>query len=134
MFQPDWWIYGWLSGASGILNLFNWTSNHYWRAFTSIVVVVGTLETIFLYWSIRHVEQAPLVEHSYKLEEGRNLLLAAASVSLAVSSRLNTDSYSGFISYFRALILIFALIGMVPIIGYSTCFFNRDLPICHYFH
>ncbi|KAH7711388.1 hypothetical protein AAVH_21337, partial [Aphelenchoides avenae] len=80
--KPDWWIYGWLSGLAAAVNLINRTGCPYWRVASAVVVVLGTVETLFLYWAVRHVEQAALIENSHAIVEGRNILLAAIATTL----------------------------------------------------
>uniref|UniRef100_A0A915ELM8 NADH dehydrogenase subunit 6 n=1 Tax=Ditylenchus dipsaci TaxID=166011 RepID=A0A915ELM8_9BILA len=57
--SPDWWIYGCLSLLAGALNLVSRPSCKYWRLAASLVIVLGTLETLFLTWTMRLLEQSP---------------------------------------------------------------------------
>ncbi|KAH7713310.1 hypothetical protein AAVH_19367 [Aphelenchoides avenae] len=132
--KPDWWICGWLSGLAGLLNVINRPGCQYWRFASALVVVLGTLETLFLYWSVRHVEQAALIENSHAIVEGRNILLAAIATTLTVSTRIRSAQHDGLITYLRTLLLAVSLVGLVPALGYATCFYVRGLPYCHAFH
>jgi hypothetical protein len=134
LYMPDWWIYGWLSGSAGVLNLINKPNCPYWRFASAIVVVLGTLETLFLYWSVRHIEKAALIENSNVITEGRNILLAAIATSLTISTRIQSAQHKGFLTYIRTLLLIASFALLIPAFGYSSCFYVRELPICHLYH
>ncbi|KAI6203287.1 hypothetical protein M3Y94_00538800 [Aphelenchoides besseyi] len=134
LYTPDWWIYGWLSGLSGILLLLNKPTCPYWRFFTSLTIVFGTLQTLFLFWSVRHVEKAAIIDQRNVLPEGRNILISAIATIFSISSRLRHSSHGGLLDVARSLVLVVALVGMLPIVGYSSCFYVPQNPICHVFH
>lgn len=130
----DAWIYTWLTGSAAILLVINKPQCPYWRLSTAIVIVMGALETCFLAWSLHTVESGPLLAHNHALPEGRNILLTALATSVTISSRLQSAQHNSLISYVRSLILVVALAGLIPILGYSSCFYSHTLPYCHLFH
>lgn len=132
--KHDWWIYGWLTGLSGILLLWNDPTCPYWRIQTAIAIVFGTIETLFLFWSIRHVEKAAIIGERNVLPEGRNIFLCGIATILTISSRIRSSHHSGLLDLTRTLILVTAFIVMIPVIGYSTCFYTSHLPYCHLLH
>jgi hypothetical protein len=134
MKSVDAWIYTWLTGVAAVLLLINRPRCPYWRLSTAVVIVLGALETVFLAWSLHTVESGPLLAHTHSLPEGRNILLTALATTVTISSRLQSARHDGVISYLRSLILFVALIGLLPIMGYSACFYTHDLPMCHLFH
>uniref|UniRef100_A0AC34FE94 Uncharacterized protein n=1 Tax=Panagrolaimus sp. ES5 TaxID=591445 RepID=A0AC34FE94_9BILA len=134
MKSVDAWIYTWLTGAAAVLLLLNRPRCPYWRFSTAVIIVLGALETVFLAWSLHTVESGPLIAHSHALPEGRNILLTALATTVTISSRLHSAHHDSMISYVRTLILFVALIGLIPIVGYSACFYSKTLPFCHVFH
>ncbi|KAI6182733.1 hypothetical protein M3Y97_00412500 [Aphelenchoides bicaudatus] len=134
LYNADWWIYGWLSALSGILLVWNQPSCPYWRGLTSIAIVFGTLETAFLFWSVRHVEKSAVIGERNVLPEGRHILISAIATIFTISSRLRNSAYNGLLDLTRTLVLVTALVCLIPIVGYSTCFYVSNLPYCHVFH
>uniref|UniRef100_A0AC34Q316 Uncharacterized protein n=1 Tax=Panagrolaimus sp. JU765 TaxID=591449 RepID=A0AC34Q316_9BILA len=130
----DSWIYTWLTVTSSILLLLNKPGCPYWRLASAVVIVLGFIETIFLAWTIQKVETGPLLDHSNSLPEGKSILLTALSVAATTSTRLRKPNHTGITSYIRTMILLVALIGLIPVFGYSACFYSQGLPICHLFH
>jgi hypothetical protein len=130
----DAWIYTWLTGLASVLLLLNKPQCPYWRLSTALVIVLGALETVFLAWSLHTVESGPLLSHSHSLPEGRNILLTALATTVTISSRLHGDRHNSMTSYMRTFILFVSLIALIPIFGYSACFYSSTLPFCHHFH
>ncbi|KAI6241326.1 hypothetical protein M3Y99_00358600 [Aphelenchoides fujianensis] len=121
-------------GLSGVLLLANRPGCPYWRFFTSLTIVFGSLQSAFLFWSVRHVEKAAIIDQRNVLPEGRSILVSAIATIFAISSRLRSAKHEGLLDFARSLILVVALVGMLPIAGYSSCFYVPQLPICHAFH
>jgi len=48
-FVPDWWIYGTICIAAGILNIFANADCPFWRFLASTVIVLGTIETFIFH-------------------------------------------------------------------------------------
>uniref|UniRef100_A0A7E4VXK6 Transmembrane protein n=1 Tax=Panagrellus redivivus TaxID=6233 RepID=A0A7E4VXK6_PANRE len=132
--NPDAWLYTWLTGSAAILLTINKPNCPYWRLASAFVIVLGAIETAFLAWTLREVESGALLAHSHSIPEGRNILLTALATSVTLSTRLRDSSHISAISYVRSLILVLILTGLVPVLGYSACFYTNKLPICHLFH
>lgn len=133
-YKPDWWIYGWLSSLSGTLLVWNQPSCPYWRVLTSISMVLGVIETALLFWAVRHVEKAAIIGERNVLPEGRDIFVAGLATLFSISSRLRTVKHTGILDLTRTLVLVSMLVCVVPILGYSTCFYVNNLPHCHLFH
>ncbi|KAL3091475.1 hypothetical protein niasHS_004880 [Heterodera schachtii] len=104
------------------------------------LIVLGTIETLFLVWSIRLVEQSPFFTASsessarQELFEGRLILLPALAVSLTISTRLGTGKYEGLLDALRTLLLLSFALSLVPAFAYSVTFFVPALAdiVTHY--
>ncbi|KAE9553076.1 hypothetical protein FO519_003709 [Halicephalobus sp. NKZ332] len=131
---PDPWIYTWLTGSASVLLFLNKGRCPYWRLASAVVIVLGFLESIFLAWSLYQVESGPLLGHNNSLPEGRNVLLTSLATAVTTSTRLRHPNLTGPTSYIRSLILLVALVGLIPVAGYSACFYSHSLPFCHLFH
>jgi len=131
--KPDWWIYGWLSLLAGVVNLVDRPSCGYWRLAASVVIVLGTIETLFLTWTIRQLELAPVFADNSnspphgQLPEGRNILLTALATSLTISARLKSAQHNKFADYFRTLVILGLVVAILPTIGYSILFYVPPL-------
>lgn len=127
-----------LSGSAGVLNLLNCTSCTYWRFAVSTVIVIGTLETLFLAWCLRLLEQTSSLgadtEIFRKLPEGKKLLLVSSATFLTISARLKSAEHNQFLDYLRTLIIISLFVLASVAITYSTLFFIPSLAdlVTHY--
>ena len=121
------------------MNLLDKPNCSYWRIAASAVIVLGTIESLFLLWSIRSVEQTPLLNTGTQipqrdlLPEGRNILLAALATSLTISARLRSSigniATQNHIVFETLRSLILLSLGIVSILsaGYSLLFYVPSL-------
>ncbi|KAF7634216.1 hypothetical protein Mgra_00006395 [Meloidogyne graminicola] len=139
LFVPDWWIYGSICIAAGILNIFVNAECPFWRFLASTVIVLGTLETVFLVWSIRLVEKSNFLNIEAKdaltgqilpsardelTTEGRLIALPALATFLTISTRLGNSSYKWrLIDIIRTLLLLTLMLILIPALFYSITFF-----------
>lgn len=116
-----------ISGSGGVLNLINQTSCPYWRFAVSAVIVLGTLETLFLAWTLRLLKQTFLLNDRNKifdkLPEGRNLILVACATFLTISARLKNSHHQQFLDYIRTLVVSLLALMIASVIGYSTLYY-----------
>ncbi|CAK5081401.1 unnamed protein product [Meloidogyne enterolobii] len=145
LFVPDWWIYGTICIAAGILNIFANAECPFWRFLASTVIVLGTIETLFLVWSIRLVEQSSFLNIEARdaltgqtlpsardelATEGRLILLPALATFLTISTRLGNSSYEWrLIDIIRTLLLLTFMLAIIPALLYSFTFFVPGLAI-----
>ncbi|KAI3410913.1 hypothetical protein GPALN_002995 [Globodera pallida] len=111
----------------------------FWRFLASALIVLGTIETLFLVWSIRLVELSPFLNSPEasardELFEGRLILLPALAVSLTISTRLGTAKHEGILDVLRTILLLTFAIALVPAAAYSVTFFVPALAdvVTHY--
>lgn len=130
----DSWIYTWLTATSSVLLFINKPKCPYWRLASAVVIVLGFIESVFLAWTLHKVESGPLIGHGNALPEGRNILLTSLSTAVVASTRLRSPGISTIGSYLRNIIILVALVGLIPVAGYSACFYSKQIPICHLFH
>jgi hypothetical protein len=120
LFCPDWWIYGLVTGFAGLINLLNCPESRCWRLGISVVIVLGTLETLFLTWSIRYVDKASLLKEQFgEIHEGRHILVLAAATYLTISNKLSTAHHSGLVDVLRTMLVLTLALAMGPAIAYS---------------
>uniref|UniRef100_A0A1I8B0D2 DUF2892 domain-containing protein n=1 Tax=Meloidogyne hapla TaxID=6305 RepID=A0A1I8B0D2_MELHA len=100
MFVPDWWIYGTICIAAGILNIFANAGCPFWRFLASTVIVLGTIETLVEQSSFLNIEardaltgQTLLSARDELAFEGRLISLPALATFLTISTRLGNSSY-----------------------------------------
>ncbi|KAL7071590.1 hypothetical protein ACQ4LE_009417 [Meloidogyne hapla] len=143
MFVPDWWIYGTICIAAGILNIFANAGCPFWRFLASTVIVLGTIETLFLVWSIRLVEQSSFLNIEARdaltgqtllsardelAFEGRLISLPALATFLTISTRLGNSSYEWrLIDIIRTFLLLTFMLALMPALLYSFTFFVPSL-------
>uniref|UniRef100_A0A915LHI3 Uncharacterized protein n=1 Tax=Meloidogyne javanica TaxID=6303 RepID=A0A915LHI3_MELJA len=96
-FVPDWWIYGAICIAAGILNIFANADCPFWRFLASTVIVLGTIETLVEQSSFLNIEARDALTgqtlpsaRDELATEGRLILLPALATFLTISTRLET--------------------------------------------
>lgn len=120
-----------MSLLAGVLSLVNRPECKYWRLAASVVIVFGALETFFLTWTFRQLEQGALLAGSstnhptahHQLSEGRNVLLTALATTLTISTRLRSAKHGQFLDYFRTFIIFVLGIAILPTIIYSIPYY-----------
>ncbi|CAK5082716.1 unnamed protein product [Meloidogyne enterolobii] len=137
MFVPDWWIYGTICIAAGILNTFANAECPFWRFLASTVIVLGTIETLVEQSSFLNIEARDALTgqtlpsaRDELASEGRLILLPALATFLTISTRLGNSSYEWrLIDIIRTFLLLTFMLAIIPSLLYSITFFVPGLAI-----
>lgn len=96
----DWWIYGLLSGLSVVVSFLYCPSSFLWRLATSAAIVLGTLQALFLTWTIYSLKSSPLVEDD--CHQSSNVLPEGISLFTFLGSKILF-----YLEYFNKFLLLF---------------------------
>uniref|UniRef100_A0A0N4Z288 Inner membrane protein n=1 Tax=Parastrongyloides trichosuri TaxID=131310 RepID=A0A0N4Z288_PARTI len=129
--QIDWWIYTPVILSAGILSFLNCQTCAIGRMLSSITIVGGTIQVLFLTWIMFHFTKISSTNGSLKeFQELRYILVIASATCFMIYLRLSTSQSTGFFGLLRNLLLVSFSLILFPCVAVSLCIYNENLPYC----
>uniref|UniRef100_A0A0K0F878 Inner membrane protein n=1 Tax=Strongyloides venezuelensis TaxID=75913 RepID=A0A0K0F878_STRVS len=132
--EVDWWIYTPVIFLTAILTQSYSPKSSITRILSSIVIVFGTIQTIFLTWIIDHYTKLASTNGSLKeIKESKYTLPIALATFYMIYMRLTTSQSAECFGLVKSILLIILGISLIPCIAISLCPYNESLPQCNIF-